>query len=66
MNRCADIVGHTWILTGIGIQVRNEDGKEEPSEVGPQLMVSEMQVFPSSAHWKNPEAMSTSSNKVHT
>lgn len=50
MNRCADIVGHTRILTGIGIQVRNEDGKEEPSEVGPQLMVSEMQVFPSSAH----------------
>lgn len=65
MNDVLTLLG-TRILTGIGIQERNEDGKEEPSEFGLQLMVSEMQVFPSSAHWKNPEVMSTSSNQAHT
>lgn len=42
MNRCTDIAGHQGSHCGRGVQTENEQGKEEPCEVGLQLVISKM------------------------
>lgn len=51
MNKRIDIVGHQDSHCG-SLQTGNEEGKEEPCETGLQLMISKMEMFPSSVHWK--------------